>query len=257
MYRVTSSHLGPDARRTRPGSDLMDRGELSAEELTELLDAFVEVDASDNEEFDPHLVVGGRGAKLIIRTSRGRLQVYDVRDHTQPALEMTVPSILDRLDHRDETRNPFTPEVEPPLPTAPHRGIAVTMLLVGLALNGYILYSVFYVESVNKRVDVKLIADADEMRSKEISLAGTYATGGKTGDRVIVVDPTGGVRFYEIGAGGGPIDDSSDTYQVGRHDGTLCLTTAQSGVVDLVGETLVYYRDVYARRRPGSATEKG
>jgi hypothetical protein len=66
---------------------------------------------------------------------------------------------------------------------------------------------------------------------------------------VIEVDGSDQVRFYEIGAKG-PINDTRDTYRIGRHDGLLCLTTAESGVVDLVGDTLVYYRDVYQRRRP-------
>ena len=98
MYRVTTSRLGPDARRVDAASESTDRGELSAEDLTILLDAFTEIDPADNEESDPHVGVSGRGAKLIIRTSRGRLQVYDVRDHAAPATEMTVPAILARLD---------------------------------------------------------------------------------------------------------------------------------------------------------------
>jgi hypothetical protein len=36
---------------------------------------------------------------------------------------------------------------------------------------------------------------------------------------------------------------------IGRHDGLLCMTTSESGVIDLVGDTLVYYRDVYQRRK--------
>jgi hypothetical protein len=250
MYRVTTSHLGPDARRTRAANEDMDRGEISAAELTILLDAFVEIDPADNEEFDPHVVAMGRGAKLIIRTSRGRLQVYDVRDHAAPAVEMTTNGILERLD-RIEASVPVRAGAEQPAPTAPHRGIAFAMLALGLVLNGYILYSVFYVESVNKKVEVMLLTDADEIKSKEATLAGVYATGAKTGDRVIEVDAFGGVRFYEIGAKGA-INDSRDTYRIGRHDGLLCMTTPDSGVVDLVGDTLVYYRDVYQRRRPAS-----
>ena len=188
MYRVTTSRLGPDGRRINPTSVDTDRGEMSAADLTILLDSFVEIDPAENEEHDPHIVVAGRGAKLIIRTSRGRLQVYDVRDHAAPAVVMTVAGIIDRLD-LVETSSPFQRADEAPLPepTAPHRGIAFAMLFVGLVLNGYILYSVFYVESVNKKVEVKLITDADEVRTREAALAGIYATGPKIGDRVIDV----------------------------------------------------------------------
>ena len=248
MYLVTTIHLGPDARRTSAASEPKDRGDLTSAELTALMDGFVKIDPADNEVHDPQVIVTGRGAKLIVRTSRGRLQVYDARNHAAPAVEMTAAGILQRLD-LVETSAPFGQEEELPAPTAPHRGIAFAMLVLGLILNGYILYSVFYVESVNKKVEVKLLTDADEIKAKEATLAGTYVTGAKTGDRVIEIDTAGQVRFYEIGAKG-PINDSKDTYRIGRHDGLLSITTTDSGVVDLVGDTLVYYKDVYQRRRP-------
>lgn|SRR5208337_350396 len=253
MYQITTFHLGPDGRRASASSESADRGEFSAAELTVLLDAFTEIDPVDNEELDPHILATGRVAKVIIRTSRGRLQVYDGRDHSAPAVEMTVPAILARLDQVPESASPIPTEegASQPPPTAPHRGIAFAMLLVGLALNGYILYSVFYVESVNKKPDVKLITDSDELKSRQAVLTGVYATGSRTGDRVIDVGAGGQIRFYEIGLKG-PINDTTDTYRIGRHDGVLCLSTPDSGVVDLVGDTLVYYKDVYQKRRPST-----
>ena len=68
-------------------------------------------------------------------------------------------------------------------------------------------------------------------------------------DSVIEITAGGQVRFYEIGAKG-PINDTKDTYRIGRHDGVLCLSTVDSGVVDVVGDTIVYYKDIYQRRRP-------
>jgi hypothetical protein len=224
---------------------------LNAVELTELLDAFTEIDAVQNEEFDPHILIATRGVKLIIRTSRGRLQVYDARDHAAPAVEMTAPAVLERLNQVPESTSPLPQDAGQPSPSAPHRGIAFAMLLVGLALNGYILYSVFYVESVNKKPDVMLITDADEAKARQAALVGIYATGSRMGDRVIEVQASGQVRFYEIGAKG-PINDTKDSYRIGRHDGLLCLSTVESGVVDLVGDTIVYYRDIYQRRRPSA-----
>jgi hypothetical protein len=251
MYRVSTSHLGPDGRRANAANESTDRGEMSATDFTVLLDAFCEIDPVDNEEYDPNIVASGRGAKLIIRTSRGRLQVYDIRDHSAPGVEMTVAGLFERLDKTPDTHQPFAEGADQPPPTAPHRGIAFAMLIVGLALNGYILYSVFYVESVNKKPEVTLITDADEVKTREMAIAGVYSTGNHTGDRVIEVDATGQVHFFEVGAKG-PINDSRDTYRFGRHDGLLCLSTSESGVIDLVGDTLVYYRDVYLRAKRAS-----
>src|SRR5271170_2247082 len=215
MYKVSTTHLGPDGRRASATNESVDRGDMSGADLTVLLDAFCEIDPVDNEEFDPSVVAAGRGSKLIIRTSRGRLQVYDIRDHSAPATEMTVSGILERLDRMPETRSPFgSLEPEQPPPTAPHRGIAFAMLIVGLALNGYILYSVFYVESVNKKPEVTLITDADELKTRDTAVAGVYATGNHTGDRVIEVVASGQLRFYEIGAKG-PINDTRDSYRFG------------------------------------------
>jgi hypothetical protein len=251
MYQVVTFHLGPDGRRGSTTSEEMDRGELSSAELTELLEAFTDIDVVQNEELDPHILVSSRVIRLIIRTSRGRLQVYDGKDHAAPAVEMSISEILRRLDQipADKPRRPRESATSPPIvPSAPHRSIAIVMLLIGLALNGYIVYSVFYVESVNKKPDIVLITDLDEAKARAAALAGVYATGPRTGDRVIEVEAAGGIRFYEIGAKG-PINENRDSYRLGRHDGQLCLSTAESGVVDLVSDTLVYYRDVYQRRR--------
>src|ERR1039458_8380479 len=109
MYQVTTFHLGPDGRRASASSESSDRGELSAEELVVLLDAFTEIDPVDNEDLDPHILVPAGGRKLIIRTSRDRLQVYDGRDHAAPAVEMTAAGIVERLDQASESRAPRDP----------------------------------------------------------------------------------------------------------------------------------------------------
>jgi hypothetical protein len=66
---------------------------------------------------------------------------------------------------------------------------------------------------------------------------------------VIEVDAAGQVRFYEIGAKG-PINDSRTLPDRAPRRPALHDHDRESGVVDLVGDTLVYYKDVYQRRRP-------
>src|SRR5579863_6514452 len=185
MYKVVTFNLGPDGKRgsISEASKEMDRGQLTTSELSELLEAFTEIDVVENADLDPHIVVISPEVRLIIRTSRKRLLVYDGHDQSAPALEMAVSDIFRRLDriHDEETEDKPRPRpsssTSPPIPppSAPHRAIAIVMLLVGLALNGYILYSVFYVESVNKKPDIVLITDADEVRARSAALIGIYA----------------------------------------------------------------------------------
>jgi len=240
MYRVSSRHLEADGRRAQAADGSLDRGQMTGAQLAELLAAFAAVDPADNDRFDPCLVVIGPAAKLTVRMAGGRLQVHDGRDHFAPAHEMTVAELRGCLDGR--------PGIAP-AGQAARRGLALGALALGVALIGYSLYSAFQVQSVDRRPEVKPLAEAGEVKRRAAALAGTYATGARTGDRVIEVGGDGLIRFYELGARG-PINDATDTYRLRRHDTTLCLVTPENGVVDLEGESLVYYRDTYLRRRP-------
>jgi len=131
---------------------------------------------------------------------------------------------------------------------APRRALAATLLAAGLGLNGYTLYSAFQSEPVEGRPAIVLVADQSEAAARCREIAGTYATGNRPGDRVIVVRENGRVEFSEVGPAGG-INADADTYKLGRHGAKFCLSTQDSGVVDVTNlETLVYYRDTYRRR---------
>ena len=145
---------------------------------------------------------------------------------------------------QDAANTPPTPP-----PRAAHRGIAVAILVAGLALNGHTVYSVFNVDNVNARPEVALITDATELRMRQHDVIGTFATGAQPGDRVIVVSPGGRVAFSELGLRDGG-SANSDTYRIGRRAGKLCLTTTDSGIIDARNiDTLVYNRDTYRRTK--------
>ena len=94
-------------------------------------------------------------------------------------------------------------------------------------------------------------------------LPGTVAekAGAQPGDRVITVGADGRVTFAEVGAATS-LNNGTDTYRLGRHEkkarspsassdtGRLCLTTTDSGVIDILNiDTLIYYRDTYRRTK--------
>lgn len=128
------------------------------------------------------------------------------------------------------------------------RAIAAAILAAALGLNGYTLYSVFHTERVEERPAVVLVTDATEAAARQREIAGTYATGTRPGDRMIVVHADGRVDFSEVGTKGG-INANTDTYQLGRHGTKFRLSTPDNGVINVLNlETLVYYRDTYRRK---------
>ena len=259
MFAVTTVHLSSDTAAAGVDFGQTELGELSAAELLALLARFRQLDALQNADIDPHLLITARAGRFLIRTGQGKLFLYNARDTTEPYAELTPEEILAHLDHTPAAAAAES-DVSSVPPPAPHRGIAFGIFIAGLALNGYTLYSAFYSESVNEKNAITLLTEADELTAHQRSVIGTYATGGQPGDRVITVGADGRVIFAEVSAATS-LNNGTDTYRLGRHEkkgrapstssdkGKLCLTTTDSGVIDILNiDTLVYYRDTYKRR---------
>ncbi len=251
MFTVTTVNLAPDTTTADVAFGPTDLGVLSGEEFIALLERFTQIDAAQNNEADPHLLVTAAAGRFLIRTGQGKLYLYNARDTTEPYSEHTPAEIVGQID-RQLTTPPFafTEAVAAnQTKAAPHYGIAFAILVAGLALNGYTLYSVFYTESVNEPPAVVLLTDPAELASRGREVIGSYATGSQPGDRVITVTPDGKIKFFEIGTKDGFLNNT-DTFKLGRHDKKFCLLTADSGVVDIVNpDTFVYYRDTYRRTK--------
>jgi hypothetical protein len=251
MFRVTTLNLSADTTQAGTALGHSEVGELSREQFIALLEQFRRLDPVLNQEADPQVVVVGRAGRFLVRTGREKLFLYHARDAIEPYAELTAAEIADQLDRSTVTAPPFStaPAPEPPAPAAPHRGIAVAILVVGLLLNGYTLYSVFYTDSVTEKPVVTLLTDAKELAARRNEVVGTFATGDQPGDRAIHVQPDGRIRFFEIGSKDS-VTNNTDTYQVGRHAKNFCLMTRESGVVDIgAPDTLVYFRDAYRRTK--------
>lgn len=252
MFQVATVSLSADAGQAHASLGTTQLGDLSGADLFALLERFRQLDAVQNLEAEPHLAITTPSGRFLIRTGQGKLYLYNARDSAEPYSELTPAEIITHLERHAIPHAPdpsLTDSTPPSAPSAPHRGIAAAILAAGLALNGYTLYSVFYVETVNVRPDVTLITDAAELKTRQFDVVGTFATGGQPGDRTIVVGADGRVAFSEIGSRN-RVTDNADTYRIGRRAGKLCLTTIDSGVIDVLNiDTLVYYRDTYRRTK--------
>jgi len=253
MFTVTAVNLSSDTTRADPTFGPVELGVLTPAEFTALLARFAHLDSVQNHEADPHLLVTAAAGRFQIRTGQGRLLVYNARDTTEPYSELTAAEIVAQLD-RPLTTPPFkfsaSAPAAPAAPqAAPHSAIAFAILVAGLALNAYTLYSVFYTESVHTPPAVILLTEPAELAARSREVVGHYATGTQPGDRVITVTADGKVSFFELGARDG-FTNGTDTYRLGRHDKKLCLLTTENGVIDIQNpDTLVYYRDTYRRTR--------
>jgi len=250
MFHVITVNLAPDTTSADVAHAATDLGELSPEEFTALLERFRHLDPVQNLEGDPHLLVTARAGKFLIRTGQGKLLLYNSREPLAPYAELSASQIVGQLDQAAHLGP--APAAEPGAKSAvsaPNRGIAFAILLAGLALNGYTLYSVFYTASVDQKPVITLVTDVKELAAHQHEVVGTYTTGDQPGDRAITVTASGTVTFAEIGAKGG-FGSNTDTYRLGRHASRYCLATADSGVVDIANiDTLVYYRDIYKRTK--------
>jgi hypothetical protein len=252
MFTVTTVNLAADTTTADIAFGSTDLGVLSTDEFIGLLERLTRIDAAQNSEADPHLLVTAAAGRFLIRTGQGKLYLYNARDTTQPYSEHTPAEIVAQLD-RQLTTPPFAfteaaAAANQPK-AAPHYGIAFAILVAGLALNGYTLYSVFYTESVNEPPPVVLLTDPAELASRGRDVVGSYATGSQPGDRVITVTADGKIKFFEIGSKDGFLNNT-DTFKLGRHDKKFCLLTADSGVIDIVNpNTFLYYRDTYRRTK--------
>jgi len=251
MFTVTSVHLSADTSSADSRLGPSELGLLTPDELRSLLDQLRRIESPQPNVTDPHLVVTSAAGRFIIRTSQGNLFLHNARDTTEPSGLLSPEEIVAQLDSQI-TQAPFAVPSTPPASNskgASHYAIVLSLVFAGLALNSYTLYSVFNIESVAQLPAVVVLTDLNERTTRGRDAIGSYATGSRSGDRVITIISDGKIRFSERGSPDA-ISINTDTFRLGRRDKRLCLLTAESGVVDFVNrDTLLYYGDTYRRSK--------
>lgn len=251
MFTVSTVNLTPDLRTAQSDLGTCDFGQLDAGQLIILLQRFRDIDPVQNLEADPHVVVGGPAGKFIVRTNNRQLFLYSAYDTSQPAVELDAAAIADAAQFHPrplEVSPSASPEEAAPRRRRARNGAAVAILAAGLLLNGYTVYSFFYIDDINRPPPVQLLTRESEIAAHRQAVAGRYFTGRTEGDRIIEIDPAGHVRFLRLTATGERLE-TTDTSRIGRLDTKLCLVTSDNGVIEILNiDALVYYRDTYRRR---------
>lgn len=257
MMRVSTVNLSPNLDRVDPAHGTVDRGEMSASALGDLLAAFCETDPYLNLEHDPRVLVRTNDAWYAIRTERGRLHLYNARDTSQPGSEMDLADLIAAVHNAPASASPASPP-ETQLPSSPLRRKskavpATVLLLCGLGLNAWGVLQFLHSEPVATPAAYSPINDGERTALYLRKLAGTYATGRAPGDRVISIARDGRISFDvlvrdasgEIRITRGP----AQTCGFGRRaSGAICLTTTNSGAVGIGADGSLFYSGVTYRR---------
>lgn len=250
MIAVTTVNLTPDLRTAQPDLGACDFGQVDDGQLIVLLQRFREIDAVQNHDAEPHVLVAGPAGKFIVRTNNRKLFLYSAHDTSQPGVELDAAAIADAAKSLPLAPAPSlsSSDDSAPLRRRTRNGAAVSILAAGLLLNGYTVYSFFYIDDINRPPPVQLLTNESEIASRRHAAAGRYFTGRAEGDRIIEIDAAGNVRFLRLTAAGEQLE-TSDSFRIGHLDSKLCLATTDNGVIELQNiDTLVYYRDTYRRR---------
>lgn len=253
--KVTTINLSPNLDGVDPGHGTIERGELSAGALTNLLAAFGEIDPALNLEHDPRVLVRTGDAWHAIRTERGRFHLYDARDTSQPGSELDLAGLIAAIQPAPA---PAAGSVEPEILAAPPRRkprpvLAAVLLLCGVGLNAWGVLQFLQSEPDPAPAGYTPIDDKERTELYLRKLAGTYATGRAPGDRVIRIARDGRISFdVLVRDAGGEIRIAPGPVQAGgfgrRPTGAICLTTADSGPVGLGADGSLFYSGATYRR---------
>ena len=248
MFKVSTINLAPDARSAAADLGTQVVGELDAGKLLALIEAFRELDSIQNVEADPQIAIQVHSGKFFIRTGHKKLFLYNARNATEPAVELTAAEIVAQLDRT--TPISATPVEEPPADISPpqNRGLALVLLAVGLIFIGYALYSAFNTDLGNKPPALAAIDNSTELAAFQHTIIGTYMTGQEPGHQGLVVEANGSIKFFQV-LSPGQQDAVPDAYRIGRHETKLCLATKQYGaLIEVIDhDTLAYAGRTYKR----------
>jgi hypothetical protein len=249
MFKISTIYLDPDVRHAGVQHGSVSRGEMDAAGVIALLDKFSSIEAMEMLDMDPQIIATGRICKLIIRTNRKKLFVYNAQNMNESAVEMTPLEIVQKLDNIKLA--PGTEETEQPgVMAAPpsHPAVGYALLALAVLINIYTVCSIFSKPpQIDDKSDVVYATDANVIAQRQRAVAGTYATGQTPGNRVLVIGGDGSLQYSEIDAPGNP-PPWTGTYRIGSRNENLCLSVDGASVIDVVdSNTLMYYRDTFHR----------
>lgn len=267
MYNVTLVRLSSDAQVVDPEAEDGVMAYCSSVQLSSLLEAFSQIDPMLTATYDPEIRIYRGRDRFIVRTSQGRLLLYDGRDRAKPGFAVTIAGILAELEGTGRAAD--YPAAEPSLGLGQIAGAAassaavpklarararrirlVIMSVLVVALGGGIVALRIARAASTADPAITPIPPAEHVAAVD-AVAGVYVTGSEPGHRGIVIGADGTVRIFQLNASTPP-SMVTDTWRAARRGPKplLLLAELQTTVEIIDRDTVAYCGETYRRAAP-------
>lgn len=260
-YKVTLLQLKADLSEAGAQSDKIELGPQTPDEIFALAGKLLKINPVGQPQPEPAIIVrrGEKGWRIAVQN--GLLRMHKSASAFDDYWTVHTPEGLSELP-------PFrTGHSTPPIGSRTHSGSPAssgrrsgwrTMAEVtGLIGTGVVLLAVGLWYGVPHRhvsdvpADVVLLTSPDERQTLFKTVAGTYSSGKKPGDSIIVITTDGQVSLGALGSNGQPITPPriAEGARAARHKSAACLVTS-FGIISASEPDVVAVGNFKLRRDP-------
>jgi hypothetical protein len=279
-YQLATRELSADFTAIGSEHGARDLGAVDGARFLQLLEKLVAIDAVNLVDNDPQLFVTAKSGRFLIQPQSGKLLVRPTNaldqvffrlnpaeippflDGTPPPQPKAFTSLIGSAAAHAETfaaPRPASPEKKSSLPLILLAGLGV--LVVGATLSGW-----FYFRAPAPLPPLPPIAQSApppkfdlipplQLASLQKRIAGTYATSGEAGERLLELRADGTFRYQEFGSSLAVTHRESGPYTFAFRHGTQTpvLRAGELGAIEMRDENSLVVRDIVFTRLPAPA----
>ncbi len=241
-YKVILLQLKGDLSALAPTASKVDLGSMEADQVYALAEKLLKVDVSSNPRAEPAILVhrGERGWRIV--AYKGVIRMHESTSALDDYWTVDTANGLSRLPPfkgADGTSGSRSAHVGGHAGSSRFRMMRTALEVAGLIGVGLVLMGVgLWFGLPRKKLstpppDITILTNADERQSVFTEVAGTYATGKKPGDSIVIISQDGRVSLGSIGKDGKPLAPRiAEQARAGRRKQVACIITS-FGVIAL------------------------
>jgi len=214
-YKVILLQLKADLSGLAPAASKIELGAMEADQVYALAEKLLKVDISSNPRAEPAILVhrGERGWRIV--AYKGVIRMHESTSALDDYWTVDTSAGLSRLPPfkgADGSAGSRAAHVGGHKGSSSFRMMRTALEVTGLIGLGLVLMGVgLWFGLPRKKLsaqassDVVILTNADERQTVFTEVAGTYATGKKPGDSIVIIGADGKVSLGSIGKDGKPL----------------------------------------------------